>query len=73
MARFQRQICRNRRTVDMSGSRIEEAEKLLREATDLLASAFCHEGSNDLQQEINEGRWNGVRTILERSGEFLSS
>lgn len=50
---------------------VDNMESLLKEALDLLNKAFCHEGSHDLQREIEEGRWDGVRTLLERGSEVL--
>lgn len=46
--------------------------KLLKGSSEALSKAFCHEGSSDLEREIAEGRWDGVRTVIERSCEFLS-
>jgi hypothetical protein len=46
-------------------------EGLLQASTDMLSDAFCFDGSNDLTREIEEGRWNGVRTLIERNSENL--
>lgn len=70
----ERDMTRDQEAIHRLRADLEEALERLRETTDALSHAFCFEDVplSQHQYEIQNGRWSGVRAIVEQNEEFLN-
>lgn len=61
-------------TLETAAVRIGKLSGGLKECIDYLNAAFCHDSVNtkELYAEIESGRWNGVREVIERNSDLVS-
>lgn len=53
-------------------SEIAQLRRALKETTDALVHAFCWGDGPVTLEEVEGGRWDGVRALVESNGELLS-